>query len=93
MEDASTRRFNSNIIDCNTCQANEARCVLVIPARFGSTRFPGKPLQLLGGRPVIEHVVRAALRSQAGQPILVATDDSALQASSQKISRRSRLRP
>ncbi len=58
------------------CQANDARCVLVIPARFGATRFPGKPLQLLGGRPVIEHVVRAALRSQAGQPVLVATDDT-----------------
>lgn len=75
--DASTADASTAVSSAATsCQANEARCVLVIPARFGSTRFPGKPLQLLGGRPVIEHVVRAALRSEAEQPVLVATDDA-----------------
>jgi 3-deoxy-manno-octulosonate cytidylyltransferase (CMP-KDO synthetase) len=49
--------------------------LVVIPARYGSTRFPGKPLALLNGKPVIEHVARAALQTSAQQPILVATDD------------------
>jgi 3-deoxy-manno-octulosonate cytidylyltransferase (CMP-KDO synthetase) len=51
------------------------RAVIVIPARFGSTRFPGKPLVQLGGKSVIRHVVEAALKTQASRPILVATDD------------------
>ena len=46
----------------------------VIPARFGSTRFPGKPLALLGGKPVIQHVWERAVRSKA-DIVLVATDD------------------
>ena len=35
--------------------------VAVIPARWGSTRFPGKPLAPLAGEPMIAHVVRRAL--------------------------------
>lgn len=51
-----------------------ARSVVIIPARFASTRFPGKPLAELDGKPVIVHVVAAALRSGADPPVLVATD-------------------
>lgn len=47
---------------------------IIIPARFASTRFPGKPLALLGGIPVIEHVYRNAARSEI--PVYVATDDT-----------------
>lgn len=50
------------------------RCLVVIPARFGSTRFPGKPLALLAGRPLISHVIDRATAAQVG-PVLVATDD------------------
>lgn len=46
----------------------------IIPARFGSTRFPGKPLADLGGRTVIEWVWRAA-KASAVEIVLVATDD------------------
>jgi 3-deoxy-manno-octulosonate cytidylyltransferase (CMP-KDO synthetase) len=53
----------------------ETISLVVIPARYGSTRFPGKPLELLDGKPVIDHVVRAALQTSAQRPILVATDD------------------
>jgi 3-deoxy-manno-octulosonate cytidylyltransferase (CMP-KDO synthetase) len=53
-----------------------ARAVIIIPARWGSTRFPGKPLAILGDRPVIAHVVASALQTTAEKPILVATDDS-----------------
>lgn len=49
--------------------------VIVIPARYGSTRFPGKPLAILGGQTVISRVVRRALQTGAQKPILVATDD------------------
>ena len=48
-------------------------CV-VIPARYASTRLPGKPLADLGGTPMIAHVVKAAAHSK-GAEILVATDD------------------
>ena len=34
--------------------------VAIIPARFASTRFPGKPLAILGGKPVIQHVYEKA---------------------------------
>jgi len=45
-----------------------------IPARMGSTRFPGKPLALLAGRPMILHVIEQALKADLG-PVFVATDD------------------
>lgn len=49
--------------------------VVVIPARYGSTRLPGKPLADLGGRPLIEHVWRRALTAKLPSRVLVATDD------------------
>ena len=49
-------------------------CLVVIPARYASKRFPGKVLALLGGRPVVEWCWRAAVRSGVG-PVLVATED------------------
>ncbi len=54
------------------------RVTAVIPARFGSTRFPGKPLALLVGKPLILHVAeRAEEARRAGvlDRVLVATDD------------------
>jgi 3-deoxy-manno-octulosonate cytidylyltransferase (CMP-KDO synthetase) len=47
----------------------------VIPARFGSTRLPGKALLSDTGRPLIQHVVEAARRAQSLERIIVATDD------------------
>ncbi len=45
----------------------------IIPARYASTRFPGKPLALLGGRPVIQHVYEKAVAALG--EAYVATDD------------------
>ena len=45
----------------------------IIPARYASTRFPGKPLALLGGKPVIQHVYKQA--SSVLEEAYVATDD------------------
>lgn len=49
--------------------------VAVIPARFASTRLPGKPLLSETGRPLIQHVVEAARRAKSLERIIVATDD------------------
>jgi 3-deoxy-manno-octulosonate cytidylyltransferase (CMP-KDO synthetase) len=50
------------------------KTVGVIPARFASTRFPGKPLHPIAGRPLLEWVVRAAQQAQSLQHVLIATD-------------------
>jgi 3-deoxy-manno-octulosonate cytidylyltransferase (CMP-KDO synthetase) len=49
--------------------------VALIPARYDSTRFPGKPLAELAGRPMIEHVYRRAAAAKSINAVLVATDD------------------
>lgn len=48
--------------------------VVVIPARYASTRLPGKPLADIGGKTMIERVVRQAQKSRA-RAVVVATDD------------------
>ncbi|WDH55070.1 3-deoxy-manno-octulosonate cytidylyltransferase [Pseudomonas chlororaphis] len=48
---------------------------VVIPARFASTRLPGKPLHLIAGKPMIQHVWEQACKSGA-QRVVVATDDA-----------------
>jgi 3-deoxy-manno-octulosonate cytidylyltransferase (CMP-KDO synthetase) len=52
----------------------DRRVIAVIPARYGSTRFPGKPLALLAGRPLIAHVVARALGARLPGRVIVATD-------------------
>lgn len=53
--------------------------VVAIPARYGSTRLPGKPLRLLGGEPLVVRVARRALAAGAGR-VVVATDDARIAA-------------
>lgn len=48
--------------------------IVAIPARFGASRLPGKPLRLIGGEPMVVHVARRALAAGASQ-VVVATDD------------------
>lgn len=47
----------------------------VIPARWASSRFPGKPLELISGRPLLQWVVEGSRTSQRLKAIVVATDD------------------
>jgi len=49
--------------------------VVVIPARYGSSRFPGKPLVKLNGKPMIQHVYERAVACRVVSDVLVATDD------------------
>jgi len=51
------------------------RTVAIIPARYASTRLPGKPLLAETGKPLIQHVVEAAAAAQKLQAVYVATDD------------------
>ena len=48
---------------------------VVIPARFASTRLPGKPLQMIAGKPMVQHVWEQA-RKSAAQRVVIATDDA-----------------
>ncbi|MFQ2751659.1 3-deoxy-manno-octulosonate cytidylyltransferase [Aeromonas caviae] len=52
--------------------------VVVIPARYASTRLPGKPLADIHGKPMVQHVVERALQSGADR-VIVATDDERVQ--------------
>jgi 3-deoxy-manno-octulosonate cytidylyltransferase (CMP-KDO synthetase) len=52
--------------------------IVVIPARYFSTRFPGKPLAPLKGIPVIEHVYRNSLNSRLADEVIVATDSETI---------------
>ena len=47
----------------------------IIPARFGSTRFPGKPLYLIAGKPLLRHVWERCQRAKKLDSLIIATDD------------------
>jgi 3-deoxy-manno-octulosonate cytidylyltransferase (CMP-KDO synthetase) len=49
--------------------------VAIIPVRYGSTRFPGKPLAPIGGKPMIQHVYENTSRTPGLDRVIVATDD------------------
>lgn len=53
----------------------ETEFIVAIPARFGASRLPGKPLRLIDGEPIIAHVARRALAAGASA-VIVATDDA-----------------
>lgn len=53
--------------------------IVVIPARYGAGRLPGKPLSDIGGQPLLQHVYLAASRS-AAQAVYIATDDARVEA-------------
>jgi 3-deoxy-manno-octulosonate cytidylyltransferase (CMP-KDO synthetase) len=52
--------------------------LIVVPARVGSTRLPNKPLQLLGGVPLIHRVAQRALQVPGADRVVVATDSQAI---------------
>jgi 3-deoxy-D-manno-octulosonate cytidylyltransferase len=54
---------------------DEGSLIAVIPARYGSTRFPGKPLALICGKPMIQHVYERTARAALPAGVIVATDD------------------
>jgi 3-deoxy-manno-octulosonate cytidylyltransferase (CMP-KDO synthetase) len=59
----------------NASHLHPGSIVAVIPARYASTRFPGKPLAEIAGRSLIEHVYRRVVECRALDTVIVATDD------------------
>jgi 3-deoxy-manno-octulosonate cytidylyltransferase (CMP-KDO synthetase) len=55
--------------------ARVAKVIVVIPARYGSTRLPGKPLVALAGQPMIQRVYQRAKMARNVDRVIVATDD------------------
>ena len=71
--DSRYLRGHQHIPFTNMRQQEKLQFVGIIPARYASTRFPGKPLATLAGKPVIEHVYRRV--AEALGSAYVATDD------------------
>jgi 3-deoxy-manno-octulosonate cytidylyltransferase (CMP-KDO synthetase) len=63
----------------------------VIPARFASSRFPGKALALVAGKPMLEHVWERATKSRYLSDVVVATDDERIAAVVRKFGGRVRM--
>ncbi len=56
------------------------RILGIIPARFASTRFPGKPLHPIAGKPLVRHVVERCRLAKSLTDVIVATDDERIAA-------------
>ncbi len=54
--------------------------VAVIPSRYAAQRFPGKPLALISGKPMVQHVVERCLEAKCFSRVVVATDDERISA-------------
>src|ERR1700690_1581955 len=52
------------------------KIVGIVPARYASTRFPGKPLALIAGKPLIQHVVEQCQKARSLSEVIVATDNT-----------------
>jgi 3-deoxy-manno-octulosonate cytidylyltransferase (CMP-KDO synthetase) len=63
----------------NSVTAKPSYIVGILPARWGSTRFPGKPLHLIAGKPLIQHVWERCQGCSGLQEVWVATDDERIQ--------------
>jgi len=55
--------------------ARGTKAVGIIPARWNSTRFPGKPLHLIAGKPLLQHVWKRCRQARSLDAVIVATDD------------------
>lgn len=70
--------------------------LIIIPARYGSTRFPGKPLAKIAGASMLSRVVRiarAAIQDSSGIDIVVATDDARISAHCEELGVQSVMTP
>src|SRR5947199_10526254 len=65
----------------------------ILPRRYGSTRSPGKPLALIAGKPLIQHVVERCQQAKALSEVVVATDDTRIWEVAQNFCRVEMTRP
>src|SRR5205814_1444723 len=68
------------------------RVLGLIPARYASTRFPGKPLHPIAGKPLIQHVVERCKLAKSLSEVIVATDDARIAEAAKKFCRVERTR-
>ncbi len=72
-------RFLALVPSCPRAESalsrQDVKIIGVIPARYASTRFPGKPLALIAGQTLIERVIRRCQLAQSLSEVIVATDD------------------
>ena len=61
-----------------------ARAIGIIPARWASSRFPGKPLAQIAGKPMIQWVWERASRAETLERVLIATDDARIEAAARE---------
>ena len=54
----------------------DSKVIAVIPARWASSRFPGKPLALIKGKPMVQWVFEQASKAKSISEVIVATDDN-----------------
>jgi 3-deoxy-manno-octulosonate cytidylyltransferase (CMP-KDO synthetase) len=69
------------------------KIVGIIPARYASTRFPGKPLALIAGKPLIQRVIIQCRKAKSLAEVIVATDDARIREVAQKFCRVEMTRP
>ena len=60
------------------------KIAIIIPARYGSTRLPAKPLLEVNNKPIIQYVYDAAKKSALATEVIVATDDERIKAAVEK---------
>src|ERR1051326_4112244 len=70
-----------------------AQILGIIPARYASTRFPGKPLHSIAGKPLIQHVVERCKLARSLSEVIVATDDARIGDAVRKFCRVAMTRP
>ena len=63
------------------------RVLGIIPARYASSRFPGKPLALIAGKPLLQRVIERCREARTLSEVIVATDDSRIEQMAQKFCR------
>ena len=63
----------------------EYKCYGIIPARYGSTRFPGKPLADIAGKPMFFHVYERAIKCSKLTKVVLATDDERILSAAQAL--------
>ena len=71
----------------------EKKIIGIIPARYASTRFPGKPLARIAGKPLIQHVVERCQEAKLLSEVIVATDDTRIWEVAQNFCRAEMTRP